>query len=153
MASTMTRSRTQVLRGFLPGQTFQHPNETVVKVRAVPSVRSEVNKDILLEGLPRGIELKQVTGAMGEVEGVLDIHDLHIWSLGSETHACSCHVLIEDMPPSASESILKCIQARLGRFGIHHATIQFEHVPCVISGEGCRMTAAERHAHDHPHHH
>lgn len=111
-------------------------------------IRESLN--ILLEGLPRGIELRQVTGAMGEVEGVLDIHDLHIWSLGSETHALSCHVLIEDMPPSASESILKRIQERLCGFGIHHATIQFEHVPCVISG-GCRMTAT--HSHDHSHQH
>ena len=45
----------------------------------------------------------------GTIAGVIDVHDLHIWSLGSEAHALSCHVLIEDMPPSASESILRCI--------------------------------------------
>ena len=39
---------------------------------------------------------------MGSVEGVLGVHDLHIWSLGSSTHALSCHVLIEDVPPSAA---------------------------------------------------
>ena len=46
------------------------------------------------------------SGAM-QISGVVDVHDLHIWSLGSEAHALSCHVLIEDMPPSASESILR----------------------------------------------
>jgi len=58
--------------------------------------------NILLEGLPRGLELQSVTAAMCQVEGVLDVHDLHIWSLGSSIHALSCHVLIKDVPPSAS---------------------------------------------------
>src|SRR5438094_1414414 len=52
--------------------------------------------NILLEGLPRGLAYQDVMGAMREVAGVLDVHDLHIWSLGSSTHALSCHALIED---------------------------------------------------------
>ena len=80
---------------------------------------------------------------MGGIEGVLDVHDCHIWSLGSSTHALSSHVLIEDMPPSASERILKRINEVLCDFDIHHTTIQFEHVPCVLSDNGCKMTAAD----------
>jgi len=114
-------------------------------------IRESLN--ILLEGLPRGIELRQVTTVLREVDGVLDIHDLHIWSLGSQTHALSSHVLIDDMPPSASECIRKRIQEVLSGFDIHHATIQFEHVPCVLSDSGCRMTAVQRHDHDHTHRH
>ena len=109
-------------------------------------IRESLN--ILLEGLPRGLELTNVTAAMGGIEGVLDVHDLHIWSLGSSTHALSSHVLIEDMPPSASERILKRINEVLCGFDIHHSTIQFEHVPCVLSDNGCKMTTADR-AHDH----
>lgn len=109
-------------------------------------IRESLN--ILLEGSPRGLELTNVTEAMGGIEGVLDIHDLHIWSLGSNTHALSSHVLIEDMPPSSSERILKRINEVLCGFNIHHTTIQFEHVPCVLSDNGCKMTAAD-HVHDH----
>src|SRR5262249_13762589 len=69
--------------------------------------------NILLEGLPRGMKLADVTSAAKEIEGVLDVHDLHIWSLGSSTHALSCHVLIEDVPPSASDAILQRINAML----------------------------------------
>lgn len=112
--------------------------------------RESVN--ILLEGLPRGIELQQVTQAMSSVEGVLDVHDLHIWSLGSSTHALSSHVLIEDMPPSASEAILKRINDALKGFHIYHTTIQFEHVPCVLSKEDCQMMAGQQ-ANAHHHHH
>ena len=107
--------------------------------------------NILLEGLPRGLELTRVTQAMSGVEGVLDVHDLHIWSLGSSIHALSSHVLIEDMPPSASDCILKRIHEVLCTFGIHHSTIQFEHVPCVVSDTGCQAYAnAHKHdRHDH----
>ncbi|MFL6463452.1 MAG: cation diffusion facilitator family transporter [Bryobacteraceae bacterium] len=105
--------------------------------------------NILLEGLPRGIELNQVTQAMSVVDGVLDVHDLHIWSLGSSNHALSSHVLIEDMPPSASETILKRINETLKNFGIHHTTIQFEHVPCVLSREDCHTMAQKHRAHIH----
>lgn len=114
-------------------------------------VRESLN--ILLEGLPRGLELTDVTSAMSRVEGVLDVHDVHIWSLGSSTHALSSHVLIDDMPPSASECILRCINEVLAKFGIHHTTIQFEHVPCVLSDNGCKMTADHAHGHSHRHDH
>jgi cobalt-zinc-cadmium efflux system protein len=108
--------------------------------------------NILLEGLPRGIELEKVTKAMSEVDGVLDVHDLHIWTLGSSTHALSSHVLIDDMPHSASEAILKKLNDVCCRLGIHHTTIQFEHVPCVMSDNGCKMGADHVHEHEHEHH-
>ncbi len=107
--------------------------------------------NILLEGLPRGLELNQVTKGMRDVEGVLDVHDLHIWSVGANTHALSCHILIDDMPPSESQGILQKINSRLCDFGIHHTTIQFEHAPCVLSDGGCRMGADHSHAHSHSH--
>jgi cobalt-zinc-cadmium efflux system protein len=110
-------------------------------------IRESLN--ILLEGLPPNIELKRVTQAMSGVDGVLDVHDLHIWSLGSSTHALSSHVLIDDMPHSESENILKKLNNVLCGFGIYHTTIQFEHVPCVLSDHGCNMAADHRHIHQH----
>jgi len=96
--------------------------------------------NILLEGLPRGMELQSVLAAVRQVEGVLDVHDLHIWSLGSSTHALSCHVLIEDVPPSESESILRRLNLMLhDTFRIEHTTVQFEHVHCGVSENGCPM--------------
>lgn len=114
-------------------------------------IRESLN--ILLEGSPRGVDLVNVTTAMTAVGGVLDVHDLHIWSLGAKTHALSSHVLIEDMPPSASEGILKHLNEVLCGFGIHHTTIQFEHVPCVLSDGGCRIRTGDSHTHTHDHEH
>jgi cobalt-zinc-cadmium efflux system protein len=94
--------------------------------------------NILLEGLPAGLELKQVIGAMQGVDGVIDVHDLHIWTLGSNAHALSCHVLIEDMPPSSSESIrLRINRVLHDRFHIDHTTVQFEHTQCALAGNCC----------------
>lgn len=118
---------------------------------AVDIVRESLN--ILLEGKPRGLELGNVSAAIREVEGVLDVHDLHVWSLGSDSHALSSHVLIEDMPPSQSGQILHCINHMLAdRFHIHHTTLQFEHVSCSISDSGCVITATPVDHHHHHHH-
>jgi cobalt-zinc-cadmium efflux system protein len=106
--------------------------------------------NILLEGLPRGLKLRQVTSAICEVDGVLDVHDLHIWSLGSNSHALSCHVLIDDMPPSQSDHILLRVNRMLGdRFHVHHTTVQFEHMSCAISGTGCVIPVDAGHHHHH----
>ncbi|MGD0200164.1 MAG: cation diffusion facilitator family transporter [Bryobacteraceae bacterium] len=102
--------------------------------------------DILLEGLPRGLELQAVIASMREVPDVLDVHDVHIWSLGSRTHALSCHVLIEDVPPSESGSLLQNLNRLLEeRFGIWHTTIQFENINCP----GCPIPSQHNHAAEH----
>lgn len=109
-------------------------------------VRESLN--ILLEGLPRGIRLGQVVATIRGVEGVLDVHDLHVWSLGSAVHALSCHVVIDDLPPSESESILKRINRELdARLHIHHTTIQFEHARCASPENGCSLPSLGHEVH------
>ena len=102
---------------------------------AVGIVRESLN--ILLEGTPRGMELEHITAAIAVIDGVNDVHDLHVWSIGSETHALSCHISIADIPPSASERILNEVKDKLrNHFRIYHTTIQFEHVVCDVA-HGC----------------
>jgi cobalt-zinc-cadmium efflux system protein len=84
--------------------------------------------NILLEGLPKGISLERVVAAMLGVPGVREVHDVHIWNLGSESRALSCHIRILDMPTSESERIAHRLREVLAHeFGIDHTTIQFEH--------------------------
>src|SRR4029077_16900163 len=93
--------------------------------------------NILLEGLPREMNLRTVVDAVLGIPGVIDVHDVHIWSLASDSHAMSCHVMIDDLPPSASDAILRSVNEVLEkRFHVTHTTIQFEHVLCEISGTG-----------------
>lgn len=89
-------------------------------------IRESAN--ILLEGLPKGISLERVAGTILGVAGVREVHDVHIWSLGSESRALSCHIRILDMPTSESERIAHRVREVLAReFGITHTTIQSEH--------------------------
>jgi cobalt-zinc-cadmium efflux system protein len=108
--------------------------------------------NILLEGTPRGLHVDDIAADIASRAGVVDVHDLHVWSIGSEMHALSCHISIADIPLSESESILRDVKARLlERFNIHHTTIQFEHVQCDVA-HGCVMPIHEESAH-HGHRH
>lgn len=110
-------------------------------------VRETLN--ILLEGTPRGISLTDIRKTLQKIEGVEDVHDLHVWSLGSQTHALASHVTIADIPPSESGRILEQIKAVLHeRFHIDHTTIQFENAGCEIA-HGCVMAVEEVHLHAH----
>jgi len=108
-------------------------------------VRETLN--ILLEGTPRGMSLEEVEAAVRAIAGVSDVHDLHVWSIGSENHALSAHVKITDMPTSESDMILREIKEKLGvAFGIHHTTIQLEHVVCETA-HACVIAVQEEHVH------
>jgi cobalt-zinc-cadmium efflux system protein len=114
-------------------------------------VRETLN--ILLEGTPRGVSLPQIRSGMEAVEGVVNVHDLHVWSLGSHTRALACHVTIADIPPSESACILVKLNHVLKRaIQISHTTIQFEHIGCEEL-EGCVVTPPEEMAGRHVHHH
>ncbi|SPF38438.1 Cation diffusion facilitator family transporter [Candidatus Sulfotelmatobacter kueseliae] len=114
-------------------------------------VRETLN--ILLEGTPRGMKLEKIESAIRSVEGVNGVHDLHVWSIGSETHALSCHISIADIPPSVSERILRDVKERLLHdFRIDHTTIQFEHVVCEVA-HGCMIPVAESEEEHHHHRH
>jgi cobalt-zinc-cadmium efflux system protein len=122
---------------------------------SVGIVRETLN--ILLEGTPRDCSVDEIRSGMEAVEGVINVHDLHVWSLGSNSRALACHVTIADIPPSASNCILLNLQHVLrDHFNICHTTIQFEHTGCEVL-EGCvvpieEMTGSAEQAHAHSHH-
>src|SRR5262249_2434077 len=94
-------------------------------------IRETLN--ILLEGAPRGISVEKIVVDLSAIGGVEDVHDVHVWSIGSDSHALSCHVRIDDMPLSESDAILRQVTDLLARdFHIHHTTIQFESAVCTI---------------------
>jgi cobalt-zinc-cadmium efflux system protein len=108
--------------------------------------------NILLEGTPRGLSLAEIRTHLEQIDGVEDVHDLHVWSLGSQTNALASHVTIADIPPSESARILEQINGTLrASFHIHHTTIQFEHTNCPVA-HGCVMPVEAVTSHAHHHH-
>lgn len=84
---------------------------------------------ILLQGVPRGFDLKAIRERMGQVPGVVGVHDLHLWSVAGDDASLTAHVAIAD--GGSSESTRRAVVGMLeAEFDIHHATIQTETEPC-----------------------
>jgi cobalt-zinc-cadmium efflux system protein len=145
--------------GIAIGLTGQHWIDPALSVgigvmilwSSIGIIRESLN--ILLEGTPSGMDLGRIEQTICSVPGVESVHDLHVWSIGSDTYSLSCHVGICDMPASESASILGSIRAVLGeKFQIHHTTIQVEVKICEVS-DGCVIPASQGHEHSHSHEH
>ena len=81
---------------------------------------------ILLEGRPYGTQVEEVARAILTVEHVQEVHDVHIWSLGGQHNALSCHARIPDMHMDECEKVLAAIREKVRELGIEHSTVQLE---------------------------
>jgi cobalt-zinc-cadmium efflux system protein len=100
--------------------------------------------DILLEAVPAGIRLGEVEDAVKEIDGVVDMHDVHIWTITSGIYALSAHVKVDDLMVSASNEIVVRVNGLLERrFNITHATLQLE---CDACANGAVCTLPNGHA-------
>jgi cobalt-zinc-cadmium efflux system protein len=108
---------------------------------------------ILLEGTPKTLDLTEVRAAVEGVEGVVNVHDLHVWSLTSQSHALASHVQVIEMPMTECEALMERINHQLrDHFGIHHTTIQLEVTDCVTV-DGCSSPPKAEVIDGHSHHH
>jgi len=82
--------------------------------------------NILLEGVPKEINLKQVESEIKDVKDVKDVHDTHIWSIGSNYYALSAHVVVKDMLICDTNKIIDTVNKMLeNKFNISHTTLAF----------------------------
>src|SRR6266436_550207 len=96
--------------------------------------RDSVN--LALDGVPRGIELAKVRDYLGALEGVSEVHDLHIWAMSTNETALTVHLV---RPGGHDDAFLHHVCEGLShRFNIHHATLQIE-----ASSDACKLAPAE----------
>ena len=101
----------------------------IVVLGVVRIVREAV--DVLLESAPAHARISRVRDRMRALAGVVDVHDLHVWSIGSGSHVLTAHVLLADARISEASAMLRELESRLrDEFEIDHVTIQFECVSC-----------------------
>ncbi len=81
---------------------------------------------ILLEGVPKEIDLKELEYDIMKIEGVSSIHDLHLWCITKDMLALSAHVVVKDQMISNSNIIISKIREGMLKYGISHVTIQIE---------------------------
>lgn len=92
--------------------------------------------DILMESTPRELELDEVTKAMQQVDGVREVHHLHVWRLDEQNILLESHVVIDESDVNHMEAIKSSLKELLEkRFDIHHSTLEFEFEPCEESIE------------------
>ncbi len=97
--------------------------------------RDSVN--LALDGVPRGIELADVRDYLTGLEGVVEVHDLHIWAMSTNETALTAHLV---RPGGSDDGFLHGVCEELShRFNIHHSTLQIEAV-----AEVCKLAPAER---------
>ena len=83
--------------------------------------------DVLLEAAPPHIAMSDVHDQVASIPGVGSVHDLHVWTVTSGVIAMSCHLVVQD--PAQNQRVLEAVQARLGKLGIGHVTVQMERDP------------------------
>ena len=108
---------------------------------------------VLLEGIPEGMDMKAVEHAIVGVSGVLAVHDLHVWTVGSKMICCSCHVMGNEQSVRSGENVLRIVTEKLEHdFGIAHTTIQVEVEGCEPNDMYCVQKAGSiNHADAHQH--
>ncbi len=105
--------------------------------------------NVLLEAIPKGMDMADVERTISGVHGVLTVHDLHVWTVGSGMVCCSCHVMVNEQSVRSGENVLRAVTEELQHhFGIAHATIQVEVEGCDPDDMYCIKRASE-HASDH----
>jgi cobalt-zinc-cadmium efflux system protein len=85
---------------------------------------------ILMQGVPKNLDLENIAQRLQEIDGVENVHHAHIWSLDENNIIFDAHVNIKDMLVSETDAIQNRIEHEMGRFGINHVTIQFEYNGC-----------------------
>ena len=109
--------------------------------------------NVLLESIPKGMDINKVERAIVDVPGVLAVHDLHVWTIGSGIVACSCHITVGEQSISSGQDVLRVVNRELeARFGISHSTIQVEVEGCDPDDMYCiARTAGHVITHGHRH--
>jgi cobalt-zinc-cadmium efflux system protein len=103
----------------------------IIVVGVFRVIRDATN--VLLESVPAGVDSADLIAHVKEIGGVAGVHDLHVWSIGSGSHALSAHVTLDDRRLSEATDVLReidrCLQTH---FNIAHVTIQFECENCPV---------------------
>lgn len=109
---------------------------------------------VLMEGVPQNVNINELIHTLRNAQGIISVHDLHVWSITSSLNAFSCHAVVNDqMTIAESEQLLRKIEHDLLHQNIHHVTIQLEtsahqHDDSIL----CQVKHESSGVHHHHHH-
>jgi cobalt-zinc-cadmium efflux system protein len=110
--------------------------------------------NVLLEGTPRGLDIHDMAQAMMAVPGVVDVHDLHVWTIADGMNALSCHLRVDEADLRGAARVVQEVKGVLAAdYAVGHATIETECSGCNPQELYCRLDGnhghSDHHAHDH----
>ncbi|MBP3974928.1 cation diffusion facilitator family transporter [Pseudoxanthomonas spadix] len=86
--------------------------------------------NVLMQGVPAGMELEAIRTMLLSHPGVREVHDLHVWALGSQQPVLTAHVVLQDSGVDAEQMRRALASTLEEQFNVHHATLQVELMPC-----------------------
>ena len=104
--------------------------------------------DLFLVKIPAGIEIDEIKHHLLEIDGVLDVHHIHVWSMDGNQNYATMHVVTN----SNHLKIKKAIKEELFEHGIVHATLELESEKEHCEDKHCHTHSSSKH-HHHAHHH
>ena len=104
--------------------------------------------NVLLEGVPEGFDLSAIDGCLRAVSGVRNVHDLHIWAIGSGKASLTAHLILDNAQADVQRVLNDASDLLQRDFGLTHTTLQAEFEHCDPDGNAC---ALEAHAATDPH--
>lgn len=116
-------------------------------VNAVKNLKEAT--DLLLEKMPHGIEVAEIKEHIMEIEGVLDVHHMHIWSMDGHHNYATMHIVTNAEP----HKIKDAIREELQEHGIGHATLELEGEGEHCHEKHCHIESRSHSGHHHHHHH
>lgn len=105
--------------------------------------------DLFLEKTPRGMDVEEIKAHVGHIDGVLDVHHIHIWSMDGHNNYATMHVVTNSDPHEIKEQI----REELAEHGIGHATLELEAEGEHCHDAHCHVETGHAAGHHHHHHH
>ncbi|WP_269570482.1 cation diffusion facilitator family transporter [Legionella tunisiensis] len=101
--------------------------------------------NILLEGVPEGIDVEQIQQSIRAIPGIIDLHDFHLWALTNGKTSLTAHLVYEPTY-SPEKQLLPSVQEMLAKqYSVYHITLQFECTPCSDGLDQCNYTEPNIH--------
>lgn len=97
---------------------------TFILIGVIKNLKGTIN--LFLEGVPEDIDINNLKESLRKIEGVIDVHDIHVWSLEGETNIFTGHVVVENDVLDKPDGLRKIIKESLKKHKIMHSTIELE---------------------------
>ncbi len=117
-----------------------------ILIHAVKNLKEVL--DVFLEKTPNGIDMPEIKEHIKKIDGVEDVHHIHIWSMDGHTNFATMHIVTDE----DSGVIKEKVKEELKEHGITHSTLELEKTYEHCHDEHCHIEHHHNHGHCHHHH-